>query len=251
MGVRTGLVSVTFRQLPADEVVEVAAKAGLAAIEWGGDVHVPLGNLVAAQRVKALSEVHGLEIAAYGSYLRAGSVDREEMRSAVATAEALGAPRIRVWAGNVGTAEAGVGDRMAVTRGLAELADVAATAGIEVALEFHRNTLTDEVDSTITLLLDVGAPNLKTYWQPPVDLDDAQCLRATRGADAVAQHGARLLLVAVQHPPATSGPGVPVAPGPGPPRRRAPRDQRPPRVRRRRLPGPVRQGRRRPAQLGL
>lgn len=92
MGVRTGLVSVTFRQLPADEVAEVAAKAGLAAIEWGGDVHVPLGNLVAAQRVKALSEVHGLEIAAYGSYLRAGSVDREEMRSAVATAEALGAP---------------------------------------------------------------------------------------------------------------------------------------------------------------
>jgi 3-dehydroshikimate dehydratase len=176
VGVRTGLVSVTFRQLPADEVVELAAKAGLGAIEWGGDVHVPLGSLVTAKRVKALCEVHGLEIAAYGSYLRAGSIDREEMRSAVATAEALGAPRIRVWAGNVGTAQAGVGDRMAVTRGLAELADVAASSGIEIAMEFHRNTLTDEVDSTITLLLDVGAPNLKTYWQPPVDLDDAQCL---------------------------------------------------------------------------
>jgi xylose isomerase-like TIM barrel protein len=176
VGVRTGLVSVTFRQLPADEVVELAAKAGLGAIEWGGDVHVPLGSLVTAKRVKALCEVRGLGIAAYGSYLRAGSIDREEMRSAVATAEALGAPRIRVWAGNVGTAQAGVGDRMAVTRGLAELADVAASAGIEIAMEFHRNTLTDEVDSTITLLLDVGAPNLKTYWQPPVDLDDAQCL---------------------------------------------------------------------------
>ena len=176
MGVRTGLVSVTFRQLPADEVVDVAAKAGLAAIEWGGDVHVPLGNLVTARRVKALCEERGLAIAAYGSYLRAGNVDREEMRSAVATAEALGAPRIRVWAGNVGTAQAGVGDRMAVTRGLGELADVAAGSGVEIALEFHRNTLTDEVDSTITLLLDVGAPNLKTYWQPPVDLDDAQCL---------------------------------------------------------------------------
>jgi 3-dehydroshikimate dehydratase len=176
VGVRTGLVSVTFRQLSADEVVDVAAKAGLAAIEWGGDVHVPLGNLVTARRVKAMCEDRGLAIAAYGSYLRAGSVDREEMRSAVATAEALGAPRIRVWAGNVGTAQAGVGDRMAVTRGLGELADVAAGSGVEIALEFHRNTLTDEVDSTITLLLDVGAPNLKTYWQPPVDLDDAQCL---------------------------------------------------------------------------
>jgi len=66
---------------------------------------------------------------------------------------------------------------MAVTRGLGELADMAAGAGMEIAMEFHRNTLTDEVDSTITLLLDVGAPNLTTYWQPPVDLDDAECLR--------------------------------------------------------------------------
>jgi 3-dehydroshikimate dehydratase len=176
VGVRTGLVSVTFRQLPADEVVEVAARSGLAAIEWGGDVHVPLGNLPVARRVKAMSEERGLAVAAYGSYLRAGSVDREEMRSAVATAAALGAPTIRVWAGNVGTAQAGVGDRMAVTRGLAELADMAAGSGIEIAMEFHRNTLTDEIDSTITLLLDVGAPNLKTYWQPPVDVDDAECL---------------------------------------------------------------------------
>jgi sugar phosphate isomerase/epimerase len=149
VGVRTGLVSVTFRQLAVDEIVKVAKDAGLAAIEWGGDIHVPLGDL-----------------AAYGSYLRAGSVDREEIRTAVNTAAELGAPRIRVWAGTVGTAEAGVGDRMAVTRGLAELADVAAGAGIEIAMEFHRGTLTDEVDSTITLLLDVGAPNPRRTGNP-------------------------------------------------------------------------------------
>jgi sugar phosphate isomerase/epimerase len=170
------LVSVTFRQLGVEEVVEVAEQAGLTAIEWGGDIHVPLGDLPAARKARALCEDRGIAIAAYGSYLRAGSVDREEIRTAVTTAVELGAPRIRVWAGTVGTAEAGVGDRMAVTRGLAELADVAAGSGIEIAMEFHRNTLTDEVDSTITLLLDVGAPNLTTYWQPPVDLDDAECL---------------------------------------------------------------------------
>ncbi|HEY0620438.1 MAG TPA: TIM barrel protein [Kribbella sp.] len=177
MAVRTGLVSVTFRKLAVEEVVQVAERAGLAAIEWGGDVHVPLGDLPAARKARALCEDRGLAIAAYGSYLRAGSVDREEIRTAVTTAAELGAPRIRVWAGTVGTAEAGVGDRMAVTRGLAELADVAAGSGIEIAMEFHRNTLTDEVDSTITLLLDVGAPNLTTYWQPPVDLDDVECLQ--------------------------------------------------------------------------
>jgi len=176
VGVRTGLVSVTFRQLAVEEVVEVAVQAGLAAVEWGGDVHVPLGDLPAARKARALCEDNGLAVAAYGSYLRAGSVDREEIRTAVTTAAELGAPRIRVWAGTVGTAEAGVGDRMAVTRGLAELADVAAGSGIEIAMEFHRGTLTDEVDSTITLLLDVGAPNLTTYWQPPVDLNDVECL---------------------------------------------------------------------------
>jgi hypothetical protein len=168
---------VTFRKLAVEEVVQVAERAGLAAIEWGGDVHVPLGDLPAARKARALCEDRGLAIAAYGSYLRAGSVDREEIRTAVTTAAELGAPRIRVWAGTVGTAEAGVGDRMAVTRGLVELADVAAGSGIEIAMEFHRNTLTDEVDSTITLLLDVGAPNLTTYWQPPVDLDDVECLQ--------------------------------------------------------------------------
>ncbi|MDX6292218.1 MAG: hypothetical protein QOH50_1293 [Kribbellaceae bacterium] len=176
MSVRTGLVSVTFRQLAVEEVVEVAVRAGLSAIEWGGDIHVPVGDLPAARKARALCEDNGLAIAAYGSYLRAGSVDREEIRTAVSTAAELGAPRIRIWAGSVGTADAGVGDRMAVTRGLAELADVAAGYGIDVAMEFHRGTLTDEVDSTITLLLDVGAPNLKTYWQPPVDIRDDECL---------------------------------------------------------------------------
>jgi 3-dehydroshikimate dehydratase len=176
VSVKTGLVSVTFRQLPVEEVVQVADRAGLAAIEWGGDVHVPLGDLPAARKARALCADHGLAVAAYGSYLRAGSVDREEIRTAVSTAVELGAPRIRVWAGSVGTAEAGVGDRMAVTRGLAELTDVAAGSGIEVAMEFHRGTLTDEVDSTITLLLDVGAVNLTTYWQPPVGLGTEECL---------------------------------------------------------------------------
>jgi len=176
VGVRTGLVSVTFRQLTVDEVVGVAADAGLAAIEWGGDIHVPPGDTAAADRARRLCADHGLAVAAYGSYLRAGQCDRDEISTAVRTAVALGAPRIRVWAGTTGTDVASVDDRIAVTRGLAELAEVAADSGVEIAMEFHRNTLTDDVDSTITLLLDVDAPNLKTYWQPPVDISDEECL---------------------------------------------------------------------------
>lgn len=249
MGVRTGLVSVTFRQLAVEEVVEVAAQSGLAAIEWGGDIHVPLGDLPAARKARALCEDHGLAVAAYGSYLRAGSVDREEIRTAVNTAAELGAPRIRVWAGTVGTAEAGVGDRMAVTRGLAELSDVAAGSGIEVAMESHRGTLTDEVDSTITLLLDVGAPNLTTYWQPPVDLDDGECL-AQLEALMPWLSTVHVFLVAFQHQAAAVRPRIPVASGARPHRQGASRDQRAAGIRCRRLGDPAGHRCRQTPQLG-
>ncbi|MFC0628614.1 sugar phosphate isomerase/epimerase family protein [Kribbella deserti] len=174
---RTGLVSVTFRQLSVEEVVQAAADAELAAIEWGGDIHVPLGDLAAATRARELCAEQEIAVAAYGSYLRAGQCDREEIATAVQTAVTLGAPMIRVWAGSTGTATASVDDRIEVTRGLSEMAEVARDSGVDIAMEFHRKTLTDDVDSTITLLLDVDAPNLRSYWQPPVDVDDEECLR--------------------------------------------------------------------------
>jgi len=180
VAVRTGLVSVTFRQLPVDEVVRVAADAGLEAIEWGGDIHVPLGDRDAARRAGGLCDERGIAVAAYGSYLRAGQCEREEVRAAVDTAVALGAPRIRVWAGTRGTATASADDRAAVTRSLAEMAAIAQESSVEIAMEFHGGTLTDDVDSTITLLMDVDAPNLKTYWQPPVDVSDEECLEQLR-----------------------------------------------------------------------
>jgi 3-dehydroshikimate dehydratase len=55
-----GLCSVSFRALPAAEVAERAAAAGLSAIEWGGDVHVPAGDLAMARAVARLSAGHGL-----------------------------------------------------------------------------------------------------------------------------------------------------------------------------------------------
>jgi hypothetical protein len=43
-----GLVSVTFRKLAPAAIVELAVKAQLRSIEWGGDVHVPHGDVRAA-----------------------------------------------------------------------------------------------------------------------------------------------------------------------------------------------------------
>lgn len=42
------LTSVTFRRMKPEEILRVAARAGIEGIEWGGDVHVPAGDLAAA-----------------------------------------------------------------------------------------------------------------------------------------------------------------------------------------------------------
>ena len=68
--IRPGLCSVTLRALEPSAVVELAAAAGLEAIEWGGDVHVPPGDVDRAGQVRTLTEGAGLAVASYGSYLR-------------------------------------------------------------------------------------------------------------------------------------------------------------------------------------
>lgn len=97
-----GLVSVTFRKLDVASVVSLAAEAGLTSIEWGADVHVPVGDSGAAAVARKLCAEAGLEISSYGSYYRADT-DVGEFESVVTTAVALGAPSIRVWAGRVGS----------------------------------------------------------------------------------------------------------------------------------------------------
>ncbi len=91
-----GLCSVTFRQLDPPALLDLAARAGLAAVEWGADVHVPVGDLATARDVAARTADAGLAVASYGSYWRAGP---EDVGPVLATARALGAPRVRVWAG--------------------------------------------------------------------------------------------------------------------------------------------------------
>jgi sugar phosphate isomerase/epimerase len=164
-----GLLSVTFRSHTAAEIVKLATEAKLGAIEWGGDIHVPGGNLDAARRVRRLCEDCGLAISAFGSYLRAGVKAAENLSctAVLDSAAELGTKVVRVWAGVRGSAEASREDRDAVVDGLAELCDLSAPRGMQIATEFHGGTLTDDIDSCLTILKEVNRPNLRTFWQPP------------------------------------------------------------------------------------
>lgn len=164
--IQPGLCSVTLRTESVDAVARLAAECELGGIEWGGDVHVPPGNLAAAARARAASVAADLVVASYGSYLFAGSVpDRGDMDATLDTALALGAPNVRVWAGF--GVEQGSQQYRAVVDGLAAFCSMAEASELTVGLEFHGGTPTATVVGTRALLDAVGAPNLFTYWQPP------------------------------------------------------------------------------------
>ena len=66
--IKSGLVSITFRQLNPQQIVDIAAGAGLSGIEWGGDVHVPHGDLECSRKTGQITQDAGLEVVAYGYY---------------------------------------------------------------------------------------------------------------------------------------------------------------------------------------
>ncbi|MCC6416536.1 MAG: sugar phosphate isomerase/epimerase [Opitutaceae bacterium] len=175
-----GLVSVTFRKLPPERIVALVRQAGLRGIEWGGDIHVPHGELGRAREVGEITREAGLEVTAYGSYYRAARSEDEGLpfQQVLATALELGAPVVRVWAGTVGSAMADEEARWRVAADLRRIAGLAAKAGVRVATEFHGGTLTDTNESTNQLLLEADHPNLFTYWQPLTGMTDEICLQA-------------------------------------------------------------------------
>lgn len=184
--IKSGLLSVTFRQLPAMSVIELAAQAGLDSIEWGGDIHLPPGDQSAARRLGDQTRAAGLAVSAYGSYYRVGVSEYDESNkmpfsAVLAAAVALRTPVIRVWAGRQGSAKASAEYRAQVVADSRRIADMAADASITVAYEYHGHTLTDTNESALQLLREVARDNVRTYWQPPLSYNHEQRLAGLRG----------------------------------------------------------------------
>jgi 3-dehydroshikimate dehydratase len=173
-----GLVSVTFRQLSPERVVQLVAETGLKSIEWGGDIHVPHGDLPKAARACEPCKNAGIAISAYGSYYRAWASEKNgvSFSAILDIAQELGASTIRVWAGTMSSEAAPPGWQHAVVADLKRICQSAAERECRISLEFHGGTLTDTAPGAKALIDAVAAPNLFTYWQPPVGMAPAECL---------------------------------------------------------------------------
>ena len=163
----TGLVSITFRKLSVERIVELVVSANLNSIEWGGDVHVPHGDISQAKKVAKLTTDAGLSVSAYGSYYRLADPDSPDIEAVLDTAEALGTENVRVWAGRRASIDADDAYRQIVYDDAKRITELADKRNLTVSLEYHNNTLTDTLASAQALLNTVNHPRLKTFWQPP------------------------------------------------------------------------------------
>jgi 3-dehydroshikimate dehydratase len=162
----SGLCSITFRKLTPAQIVDLVRQAKIEGIEWGGDIHVPHGDLARAREVRKMTLDAGIALPSYGSYYRVGLGEPAPFEAVLDSAMALGTSVIRVWAGKKGSAEADAATRQAVEKDSVRIAELAARAKVTVAYEYHPNTLTDTLASTLALLKLAAPAGMKTYWQP-------------------------------------------------------------------------------------
>lgn len=160
---KKGLISVTFRSLGRDKITELAKEAELDSIIWGGDVHVPHGDLAAAKDARELCHGAGIDTGVYGSYYKLADDGYDTVYD---TALALGSGVVRIWAGPKGTADTSEAERADITRRLVRAADAAKEKGLTLAFEYHGGTLTDNAEGALRLLHDADRDNIRLHWQP-------------------------------------------------------------------------------------
>lgn len=168
-----GMVSATFRDRPAEEIIRLCKAGGLKAVEWSENAHVMPGDPEGAKELLQRTEAAGLRVAAYGSYFRLGQNEDPvgAIRASLESAAALKAPVIRIWAGTEASCDVGKARREELAREAAAVCETAAQYGIRVALEWHKNTLTDTNESAIQFLEETAHNNLYCLWQPTVALN--------------------------------------------------------------------------------
>lgn len=166
-----GLCTISNRDRSVGDVVDAAAAAGYDGVEvWGGADHTGDGSPDRCASIRETVEDAGIKLPTYGSYLRAGRDGfRERMEHELAVARALGAPRIRVWAGDTDYAERTTEEWHAAVSDLRTLCRRAETLGLAVVVEKHPNTLTDSATGARRLLAAVDAGNCGLNWQPRFD----------------------------------------------------------------------------------
>lgn len=186
-----GLCTIVFRELLLKEVIQIARSIGVDGIEVLGQApHV--GVEASEKDVENISNeifANGLRVSVYGSYIRFAYKGKEvdpqgAFRKALMIAKLLGTSIMRIWVGDKPSKDMNEGDWSLASAALSRACEAAAEFGITLAMEMHDGYFTDTAASTLRLIQEVNAPNLKANYQPSFrpDHDDImEGFRAVKG----------------------------------------------------------------------
>lgn len=173
---KIAFTTVTFRNLSRDAIANIASDCDIKDIEWGGDIHLPMGDTDAINEVNKLNMKYGLSALSYGSYYRVGDGEITAFKDIVETASAIGAKVIRIWLGKVSGDKTDNEQFNKMVTEVQALADIAKEKNLKIAFEFHNGTFNDSADNTVKILSAVKRENVGTYWQPLNNNTDEQNL---------------------------------------------------------------------------
>lgn len=163
--IRTGLVSISFRELSPEEVVQEMVKCGLKYVEWGSDVHAPCTDTERLEQIVALQKQYGITCCSYGTYFRLGFTPIEELPDYIRAAKLLGTKTLRLWAGKKRADVMTPEERDAFFDVCRQAAKIAEDAGVVLCMECHRNSYTETKDGALELMQAVNSPAFRMYWQ--------------------------------------------------------------------------------------
>ena len=150
----TGLCSVSFRDRTPGEIILEMKKTPLTHIEWGSDVHLPVGTFI---------DSDGIRVSSYGTYFRLGTSKVSELAGYIETAKKVGTDILRVWCGSESSADC---DKNALFCECRKAAEIAEKEGVILSCECHMGTFTDTPESALELMREVDSPSFRMYWQP-------------------------------------------------------------------------------------
>ena len=158
-----GLCSVTFRKKSAAQVIEIAKKAGIEYIEWGGDVHVT--NIEEARLVKSVCDNEGIKISSYGSYFNCIDYDEKKWIQVCEIAKKMNAASVRVWLGRKNSEVTSDDEYQRLAENTGKMCDIAKKYGLIVCPECHDNTFNNNTDAFLKIAAEMKKDNFKTYFQ--------------------------------------------------------------------------------------
>ena len=166
MNNKLGLVSVSFRQLTALEIIKLMKAEGITLVEWGSDVHAPKDDIEKLEQIAELQKEYGIKCSSYGTYFRVGTTPIEELESYIKAAKILGADVLRIWCGDKDSEEYSEEEKQRLFDECEKLSAIAEQNGVTLCLECHGWTYTNRLSSALEIMEAVNSDSFKMYWQP-------------------------------------------------------------------------------------